>query len=104
MKKKGTQPQNIVLPNTPEEVLMNIIQDLAKVQVLMNELVIRYNGLVNLLIDKNVITESELQEKLSQELQKMREALKELANKIEVPDGGSGNIIVPESSIDDKEN
>lgn len=82
---------NIITPDqlSPEQIFMGLIQDVQKMQVLMNEMIVRYNGLVNLLIEKQIVTESDLQTKINEELEKLKESMKKMLeeeSKIITPD------------------
>lgn len=95
--------KNIVLPETQEEFFTNLVSDIAKMQLLMNELVVRYNGLVNLLIGKEIINGDELQQYLQEEVKKLQSIIQSQVQtengtgttSNQVNNNGGGNIIVP---------
>lgn len=96
---------NIVTPDqlNPEQIFQGIIQDLSKMQVILNEIVVRYNGLVNLLVSKGVISEEELQKSIEKEIEKLKESMKRMIEN-EMNTGGENeqknNIIIPDTSED----
>jgi hypothetical protein len=95
---------NIITPDqlNPEQIIYGLIHDISKIQVLLNELIVRYNGIVNLLISKDVFSEEELQKSIESELQKLKESVSKV---LEEQMNEEEKIIVPEHvKKDEKEN